>query len=417
MGMIDRDIHLKRLIALKHNGMIKIVTGIRRCGKSTLLFKLFAEHLKQSGVDEKHIVKVDLEDRRNKSLRDPDELMAYIDSMIKKDGDMHYVLIDEVQYVADFADVLNSYLKVDNVDVYVTGSNSRFLSTDVATEFRGRGIEVRISPLTFREFYSSFSGTKEEALTEYMTFGGLPKLLSFTTDQEKIRYLTDLFETTYLRDIKERYGIKNEAEFNELLNILSSSIGALTNPNKVENTFRSIKKLSLSKHTIRSYIEIMEEAFLLEKSLRFDIKGKSYIDTPYKCYFTDLGLRNARIHFRQQEVTHLMENLIYNELRLRGFTVDVGMVLYHTKDNGGRSQRKQLEVDFVCNQGSKRLYIQSAYRLPTPEKQEQEVRSLRLIDDSFRKIVITEDPIKKYQNEDGVVFLNLYDFLLDENSL
>lgn len=416
VDMIRRDIHLRRLIAAKHNGMIKIVTGIRRCGKSTLLFKLFVEHLMQNMVDEQHIIKVDLEDRRNKLLRDPDKLITHIDSLIKDDK-MHYVLIDEVQHVDEFADVLNSYLKMDNVDIYVTGSNSRFLSTDVATEFRGRGIEIRIAPLSFKEFYSAFPGTKEDALAEYMTFGGLPKLLSFTTDEEKAQHLINLFETTYLKDIKERYRIKNEPEFNELLNILASSIGALTNPNKLENTFLTIKKLSLSRLTIGSYIEIMEEAFILEKSIRYDIKGKAYIDTPFKCYFTDLGLRNARISFRRHEITHLMENLIYNELRLRGFSVDVGMVLYHTRDDEGRSQRKQLEVDFVCNQGSRRLYIQSAFRLPTAEKREQEVRSLRLIDDSFKKIVITEDSIKKYQNEDGVVFMNLYDFLLDEDSL
>lgn len=414
--MINRDIHLKRLIAAKHNGMIKIVTGIRRCGKSTLLFKLFTDHLKQCKVERQHIIEVDLENRRNKALRNPDALITHIDSMIK-DQEMHYVLIDEVQHVNEFADVLNSYLKMDNVDIYVTGSNSRFLSTDVATEFRGRGMEIRISPLSFREFRSEFSGSKEDALREYLTYGGLPKLIDLPSEEDKAQYLTDLFETTYLRDIKERYGIKNEDEFGELLNILASSIGSLTNPRKLENSFRSVKKMSLSFKTIKSYIEIMEEAFILEKSIRYDIKGKSYIDTPFKCYFTDLGLRNARIHFRQQEVTHLMENLIYNELRLRGYSVDVGMVLHNTKDKEGQSQRKQLEVDFVCNQGSKRIYIQSAFRLATAEKREQELRSLRLIDDSFRKYVITEDPIKKHQNEDGIVFMNLYDFLLDEDAL
>lgn len=414
--MIKREVPLKKLIAAKHNGMIKIVTGIRRCGKSTLLFDLFASHLKGNGVDDKHIIKIDFEDRRNKALRDPDALLAHIDSHLL-DDEMHYVLLDEVQHVKDFEDVLNSYLKVKNADVYVTGSNSKFLSKDVVTEFRGRGYEIRIHPLSFKEFFSVFVGTREEALENYLTFGGLPKIVDFQDDREKREYLRNLFETTYLKDIKERYTIKNDPELDELIDIMASSIGGLTNPTKLSNTFKSIKNATISAQTIQTYLEILQDAFMIEKSVRYDIKGKKYISTPSKYYFEDLGLRNARLNFRQFEVTHLMENLIYNELRLRGMSVDVGSVIFNTKNDKGVSQRKYLEVDFVCNQGSKRCYIQSALRLPTQEKREQELRSLNRIDDSFQKFVITEDPIKKYQNEDGVVFMNIFDFLLDDKSL
>lgn len=414
--MIKREVPLKKLIAAKHNGMIKIVTGIRRCGKSTLLFDLFASHLKGNGVDDKHIIKIDFEDRRNKALRDPDALLAHIDSHLL-DDEMHYVLLDEVQHVKDFEDVLNSYLKVKNADVYVTGSNSKFLSKDVVTEFRGRGYEIRIHPLSFKEFFSVFVGTREEALENYLTFGGLPKIVDFQDDREKREYLHNLFETTYLKDIKERYTIKNDPELDELIDIMASSIGGLTNPTKLSNTFKSTKNASISAQTIQTYLEILQDAFMIEKSVRYDIKGKKYISTPSKYYFEDLELRNARLNFRQFEVTHLMENLIYNELRLREMSVDVGSVIFNTKNDKGVSQRKYLEVDFVCNQGSKRCYIQSALRLPTQEKREQELRSLNRIDDSFQKFVITEDPIKKYQNEDGVVFMNIFDFLLDDKSL
>lgn len=414
--MIKREVPLKKLIAAKHNGMIKIVTGIRRCGKSTLLFELFASHLKDNGVDDKHIIKIDFEDRRNKALRDPDTLLAHIDSHLL-DDEMHYVLLDEVQHVKDFEDVLNSYLKVKNADVYVTGSNSKFLSKDVVTEFRGRGYEIRIHPLSFKEFFSVFDGTREEALENYLTFGGLPKIVDFQDDREKREYLRHLFDATYLKDIKERYTIKNNPELDELIDIMASSIGGLTNPTKLSNTFKSTKNTSISAQTIQTYLEILQDAFMIEKSVRYDIKGKKYISTPSKYYFEDLGLRNARLNFRQFEVTHLMENLVYNELRLRGMSVDVGSVIFNTKNDKGVSQRKYLEVDFVCNQGSKRCYIQSAWRLPSEEKREQELRSLNLIDDSFQKFVITEDPIKKYQNEDGVVFMNIFDFLLDDKSL
>lgn len=413
---IKRDLYLNRLIRSMHNGMIKVVTGIRRCGKSYLLFNIFDRYLRSQGVDDEHIIKIDLENRHNKKLRNPDALLDYIDACIAKDG-MHYVLLDEVQWVNEFEDVLNSYLKIPNVDIYVTGSNSKFLSTDVITEFRGRGYEIKIAPLSFREFYSVFNGSREDALIDYLTFGGLPMIVSMQSDEEKIKYLQSLFKNTYISDILARYNIKNETELDDLVNIVSSSIGGLLNPNKIVNTFKSIKKVSISANTISNYLKILQEVFMIEKSLRYDIKGKKYIETPAKYYFADLGLRNARINFRQQEVTHLMENLIYNELRIRGFLVDVGVVVLNTKDEEGKSQRKQLEVDFVCNEGSKRIYIQSAYRLPTEEKREQELRSLKCIADNFQKIIITEDPIKRYQDENGVVYMNIYEFLLDIDSL
>lgn len=413
---IKRDLYLNKLIRSMHNGMIKVVTGIRRCGKSYLLFNLFSDYLKTQGVDDEHIIKVDLEDRRNKKLRNPDTLLEYIDAHIAKEG-MHYVMLDEVQWVDEFEDVLNSYLKIPNVDVYVTGSNSKFLSSDVITEFRGRGDEIKVAPLSFSEYFSVFDGSREEAMEEYMTFGGLPKIATIQTNEEKMKYLQTLFKKTYITDILERYKIKNEEELEELINILASSIGGLLNPNKLVNTFKSVKNVSISPNTVSFYLEILQEVFMVEKSIRYDIKGKKYIDTPAKYYFADLGLRNARINFRQHEVTHLMENLIYNELRIRELLVDVGVVVVNTKNEEGKSQRKQLEVDFVCNEGSKRCYIQSALRLPNEEKREQELRSLMNISDNFQKFVITEDPIKRYQDENGVVFMNIYEFLFDKESL
>lgn len=413
---IKRDLYLNKLIRSMHNGMIKVVTGIRRCGKSYLLFNLFSDYLKTQGVDDEHIIKVDLEDRRNKKLRNPDTLLEYIDAHIAKEG-MHYVMLDEVQWVDEFEDVLNSYLKIPNVDVYVTGSNSKFLSSDVITEFRGRGDEIKVAPLSFSEYFSVFDGSREEAMEEYMTFGGLPKIATIQTNEEKMKYLQTLFKKTYITDILERYKIKNEEELEELINILASSIGGLLNPNKLVNTFKSVKNVSISPNTVSFYLEILQEVFMVEKSIRYDIKGKKYIDTPAKYYFADLGLRNARINFRQHEVTHLMENLIYNELRIRELLVDVGVVVVNTKNEKGKSQRKQLEVDFVCNEGSKRCYIQSALRLPNEEKREQELRSLMNISDNFQKFVITEDPIKRYQDENGVVFMNIYEFLFDKESL
>ncbi len=407
---------MKKLIDSKHNGMIKVVTGVRRCGKSYLLFNLFCHHLKEAGIAADHIIKVDLEDRRNKELRDPDALLRYIDSHMT-DQQMYYILLDEVQHVNEFEDVLNSYLKIENADVYVTGSNSRFLSTDVITEFRGRGDEIKIAPLCFREFMSVYQGTKEKGLEEYMLYGGLPKVLDYPTVERKIEYLKSLFKKTYLTDIKERYKIKNDDDLEELIDIVASSIGGLTNPSKLENTFQTVKHSNITHTTIKSYLDMLQDVFLIERSVRYDIKGRKYIDTPAKYYFSDLGLRNARINFRQYEETHLMENLIYNELRLRGMSVDVGVVVKNEKDANGVSVRKQLEVDFVCNQGSQRYYIQSALRLPSEEKRKQEVRSLKSINDSFRKFVITEDLISRYQDNEGITYMNIYEFLLDENSL
>ena len=413
---IKRDLLLKKLIDSKHNGMIKVVTGIRRSGKSYLLFNLFCQHLKEEGIAADHIVKVDLEDRRNKALRDPDALLNYIDSRMT-DQQMYYILLDEVQHVVDFEDVLNSYLKLENADVYVTGSNSKFLSKDVITEFRGRGDEIRVAPLSFREFISVFQGSREKALEEYMLYGGLPKVATLPTAEKKVEYLKQLFQKTYLTDIKERYKIKNDDDLEELIDIIASTIGGLTNPTKLENTFQTVKHSDISHTTIKSYLDILQDVFLVEKSVRYDIKGRKYIDTPSKYYFSDLGLRNARLNFRQYEETHLMENLIYNELRLRGMSVDVGVVVKHEKDANGVSVRKQYEVDFVCNQGSQRYYIQSALHLPSEEKREQEVRSLKGINDSFKKFVITDDLISRYQDDDGITYMNIYEFLLNEDCL
>ena len=417
MTVVNRDIYLQKLIRSKHNGMIKVITGVRRCGKSYLLFNLFCEHLKASGVDDEHIIKVDLEDRRNKTLCDPDKLLEYIDSRLTDDG-QYYVLLDEIQKVDEFEDVLNSYLKMQNVDVYVTGSNSKLLSKDIITEFRARGYEIKVRPLCFREFMSVYQGpSREQALLEYMTYGGLPQTLTMESAEEKEDYLKSLFTSTYIRDIKERYKIVNDADLEELIDVMASSIGGLTNPLKLQNTFKTVKQSSITFDTIKRYLDIMQDAFLIEKSVRYDIKGRKYIDTPAKYYFEDLGLRNARLNFRQIEETHLMENLLYNELRLRGLSVDVGQVVYNYKDEEGKSQRKVLEVDFVCNRGGKRYYIQSALSLPTPEKVEQEQNSLLRIDDNFQKMIIVGGMTPTHINDNGIIIMNIYDFLLNENSL
>lgn len=413
---IKRDSLLQRLLDLRHNGMIKVVTGMRRCGKSYLLFNLFSNALKAEGVDDAHIIQVNLEDRRNKSLRDPDNLLAYIDSRLK-DEKMHYVLLDEVQLVSEFEDVLNSYLQVNNADLYVTGSNARFLSKDVITEFRGRGLEVRVHPLSFREIRDAKPDEPIEQLwIEYITYGGLPQVLTMPSEQDKVDYLKGLFKHTYLKDIKERYDIKLDGDLEELICTLASTIGGLTNPRKLADTFRSMKKSTISQDTIKAYIDYLQDAFIIERALRFDIKGKRYIDTPSKFYFEDLGLRNALLNFRQVERTHLMENAIYNELRARGIAVDIGEVIWNTKDGEGKKIRKTLEVDFVCNQGYKRSYIQSAFSIPDDEKRDQELQSLRRIDDSFQKIVIVGDHSTRYQNDEGILFMDIYDFLMDVES-
>ena len=395
--------------------MIKVVTGIRRCGKSYLLMTLFRNFLLEDGVREDHIIMVDLENRRNKKLRDPDNLLEYIDLKMVDDG-MYYILLDEIQVVSEFEDVLNSYLSVPNADVYVTGSNSRFLSKDVITEFRGRGDEIHITPLSFMEFHSVHPELESYvALQEYLTFGGLPQVCIEPDEGKKIGYLQRLFEKTYLTDIRERYHIRGEEVMEELLDVVASCIGGLTNPSKIENTFRSVKGVHLSKNTIKQYLDILEESFLVNRCIRYDIRGRKYIDTPQKFYFEDLGLRNARIGFRQVEQTHLMENMIYNELRLRGYIVDVGVVTSNMKGEDGVYRRNQLEVDFVCNKGSRRVYVQSAFRLPTQEKREQEMASLLKIDDSFRKVIITEDMIKRHQDDNGVEWVNVFDFLRSDD--
>ena len=413
---IKRDLYLQQLIDRRHNGMIKVVTGVRRCGKSYLVFNLFNNYLKSNGVDDKHIIKVNLENRRNKKLRNPDALLEYIDAQLI-DQDMYYILLDEVQLVEEFEDVLNSYLDVPNADVYVTGSNARFLSKDVITEFRGRGDEVKIYPLSFAEFMSAFDGSNQLGLDEYMTFGGLPLILSYKTEEQKSAYLKNLFEETYIKDIKERYQIRHEEEFEELLNIISSSIGSLTNPTKLSKTFKSVKHVNVNPETIKYYLEYLCDSFLVSKAMRYDVKGKKYIDTPSKYYFTDMGLRNARINFRQDEKTHLMENVIYNELLIRGFNVDVGVVPVVTRDADGKQVRSQLEIDFVCNQGSKRYYIQSAFRMNDEEKQQNEQAPLTKVNDSFKKIIITGEESLVHHNEQGITTMSIYDFLLNPNAL
>ena len=413
---IKRDLYLQQLIDRQHNGMIKVVTGVRRCGKSYLVFNLFSNYLKSNGVDDKHIIKVNLENRRNKKVRNPDTLLEYIDAQLI-DQDMYYILLDEVQLVDEFEDVLNSYLDVPNADVYVTGSNARFLSKDVITEFRGRGDEVKIYPLSFAEFMSAFDGSNQLGLDEYMTFGGLPLILSYKTEEQKSAYLKNLFEETYIKDIKERYNIRHEEEFEELLNIISSSIGSLTNPTKLSKTFQSVKHVTVNPETIKYYLEYLCDSFLVSKAMRYDVKGKKYIDTPSKYYFTDMGLRNARINFRQDEKTHLMENVIYNELLIRGFNVDVGVVPVVTRDAEGKQVRSQLEIDFVCNQGSKRYYIQSAFRMNDEEKQQNEQAPLTKVNDSFKKIIITGEEGLIHRNEQGITTMSIYDFLLNPNAL
>ena len=413
---IERKIYLDKVIESRHNGMIKIITGVRRSGKSFLLFDLFADWLESVGVSSDHIIKIDLENRRNKSLRNPDNLLEFIDSKMI-DTEMYYILIDEIQLVDEFEDVLNSYLKIKNADVYVTGSNARFLSKDVITTFRGRGEEIKVFPLNFREFMSATDKGTELAFEEFMTYGGLPQVLEYKSEERKAEYLKALFAETYITDIKERYNVKHDEELEILLDIISSNIGCLTNPSKLANTFQSEKKVKLSDKTIKNYLDYICDSFLVEKSQRYDIKGKRYIDTPYKYYFVDLGLRNARLNFRQLEKTHMMENIIYNELRVRGFNVDVGIVPLVIRDGNGNQKRVSYEVDFVANKGNQRYYIQSAYRLDSDEKVAQEQNSLRNVDDSFKKIVIVGNPILVERDNNGITTMSVYDFLLKENSL
>lgn len=416
MKNIERKRYLNELISLQNNGMIKVITGMRRCGKSFLLFELFTSYLENSGVSSDHIIKIDLEDYKNRTMRNPENLYAYVESRIV-DNNLYYILIDEVQMLDDFKDVLNGFLKMRNTDVYVTGSNAKFLSKDIATEFRGRGFEVKIYPLSFNEYMSAYTGTPQAGLNEYMLYGGLPQILSYETEDLKVRFLKNLFEETYIKDIKDRYNIRKDQDLEELINILASGIGALTNPNKLANTFKSEKKSAITQDTIKDYIDHLCDSFLIEQSTRYDIKGKRYINTPFKYYFMDLGLRNARINFRQMEKTHLMENLIYNELRIRGFNVDVGVVPVITINKEGKQQRSQLEVDFICNLGSKRYYIQSAYRMESDEKIKQERASLLKVDDSFKKMIILGEETPVTRDEYGITTISIYDFLLKDNAL
>lgn len=416
MKEIKRNSYLKQLISGKQNGLIKIVTGIRRCGKSYLLFKIFRNHLLEQGVTPDHIISLALDDILNEEYCDPKKLVLYIKENIK-DSQIHYVLLDEVQMVDNFVGALNSLLHIDNVDVYVTGSNSKFLSSDIATEFRGRGDEIRIYPLSFSEFLSEYNGDKNDAWRDYITYGGLPLILSLESSQQKSNYLHNLYQTVYLKDLIDRNGIKKAVEFDALTKVMASSIGSPCNPNKLSNTFKSVSNTDLSSITIDNYLGFLQDAFLLEKASRYDIKGKKYIGTLSKYYFVDMGLRNCLLGFRQIEETHLMENVIYNELRSRGYLVDVGVVETRTRTENQGMLRKQLEIDFVVNNGSKRYYIQSALSLPNEEKIEQEMASLKNVSDSFQKIIIVKDNIVPHHNESGILFINRYDFLLNREIL
>ena len=413
---IRRDIYLNKLISKKHNGLIKVVTGMRRCGKSYLLFNLFKEYLVNEGVNENHIIEIAFDSFENRKYRDPEVLFPYLMEKIA-DNEMYYVLLDEVQMLDDFESVLNSLGRKKNVDVYVTGSNAKFLSKDIITEFRGRGDEVHMYPLTYSEFMSVYDGDKQEGWRDYVLFGGIPLVLGFETADQKSDFLKSLFEETYISDITGRNNIRNKAELEELLNILSSAIGSLTNPSKLSATFKSVKNKSISKDTIIKYIDYLKDSFIIDSAIRYDIKGKKYINTPSKYYFTDLGLRNARLNFRQVEETHAIENIIFNELKVRGYNVDVGVVVMNEVDKNGKKIRKQLEVDFVCNKGSKRFYIQSAYALPDKEKMEQEQRSLVNTGDGFKKIIITKDAVAPLYNDEGILVMSVFDFLLNPDSM
>lgn len=413
---IPRPTYLSQLIAGQQNGLIKIITGLRRCGKSFLLFRIFADHLLQSGVSADHIIKIDFEDIRNRDLKDPLSLVNYIDSKLIDDR-QYYILMDEIQNITDFAYVLNSYLKIDNVDIYVTGSNSRFLSSDIATEFRGRGDEIKMYPLSFSEYYSVFSGDKTDAWRNYFTYGGLPHILQLETHSKKATYLKNLYETVYRKDLEERERISKIKEFDELVRTIASAIGSPCNPTKLSNTFKTEEKSDISPQTIRNYLGYLENAYIIEKAERYDVKGKKYINTLSKYYMTDTGIRNAILDFRQQEETHLMENIIYNELCIRGFTVDVGIVVTKGRNENNEWYRRQFEVDFVANLGYTRYYIQSALSIPDKTKLIQESNSLRNIDDDFKKIIIVKDHINPWYTDEGILVIGLFDFLLSPDSL
>ena len=414
--IIERPVYLKRLIDRQNNGMIKIITGLRRSGKSYLLFELFRRHLLDAGIPEDHIVALALDIRSNERYRDPDEILKYLEGKMSGSG-MYYIFLDEVQMLDDFAAVLNELLHWRNADVYVTGSNSRFLSTDILTEFRGRGDEVRVHPLAFSEYTPAHPGTTEDAWQDYFIYGGLPQILSMKTDEQKSQYLDGIFQTVYIKDIKDRNRLQHEQEMNEILDILASATGSLTNPSKLADTFRGKRRSKISDKTVARYCQYLENAFLLNKSVRYDVKGKAYISTPFKYYFEDPGLRNARLRFRRTEENHIMENILYNELRYRGYQVDVGVVEVREKNTAGNYVRKPLEIDFVANSGNKRCYVQSAFEMLSTAKMEQEKRPFRRVGDSFRKIIVVRDKIKLRRDEEGVVTMGLLDFLLDPASL
>jgi predicted AAA+ superfamily ATPase len=429
---IKRDRYLNNLIAKRENGFIKVITGIRRCGKSYLLFELYHAYLIEDGVKEENVIELALDEAINARYRNPLELDKLIREKVADKSQMYYVFLDEIQKVSDiqnpyvdnpkakigFVDVLLGLMRIKNVDLYVIDSNSHMLSSDILTEFKDRGEEIRVNPLTFREFYDAFTGDQKDAWKEYFTYGGMPLVLSRKTHEEKSKYLNDLFTKTYLSDVIERNRIANdEAILEDLLNIVSSSVGSLTNPTKLANTFQSLKQISIASNTISKYLDYFIDAFILHKSYRYDIKGKKYMDTPLKYYFTDVGLRNARLNFRQQEENHIMENVIYNELMARGFDIDVGMVEYHHKDDCGKSIRTQLEIDFVANQGNRRYYIQSALSVAEEYKRQQEINSLLRIPDSFKKIVIVKDNIIPWYDEMGILYLGIEEFLLDERAI
>lgn len=413
---IKRDKYLNDLINRMHNGMIKVVTGIRRCGKSYLLFNIFKKYLLEQGVPVSHIIMIELDQRKNKKYRDPDTILDYIESLIE-DDEQYYIMLDEVQMLQEFEEVLNSLLHIRNADIYATGSNSKFLSKDVITEFRGRGDEIHIYPLTFKEFMEAYDGDMYRGWAEYVVYGGLPLTVTMKTEEQKINYLTNLFKETYLKDIIERHHIEKTQELEDLVNILASTIGSLTNPPKIQATFKSAIRSAISLNTIRQYIEYLEEAFIINKANRYNVKGRKYIGTPLKYYFEDVGLRNARLGFRQVEETHLMENIIYNELRSRGYSVDVGVVEKRGTNEDGKEYKNQLEIDFVANLGSKRYYLQSVFGMPTEEKRIQEKASLVKVNDSFKKIIVVKDVVNITRDEDGITTMSIYDFLLKENSL
>ena len=409
---IKRDYYLQKLIDRKENHLIKVITGIRRCGKSYLLNHLFRNYLLDSGVSENHIISIALDDDDNSDLLDPKKLRQYINEKIS-DNDLYYILLDEIQLVSNFEGLLNGLLRKENLDIYVTGSNSRFLSSDIITEFRGRGDEIRVYPLSFKEFYSNYDGSKEDAWVEYYTYGGLPLVMNYKKEEDKMQYLDSQKQNVYLNDVIERNHIQNKEDLEKLIEIISSSIGSLTNPLKLSKTFRSYDKNTLlTDKTIYNYLSYFEDAFIIEKALRYDIKGKKYIDTPYKYYFTDIGIRNAFLNFRQQEENHIMENIIYIELRRRGFKVDVGVVEVRNKEG-----RKQYEIDFIANKGNNKYYIQSALNIDTKEKREQEEKSFMNVNDFFKKVIIVKDNIKRWRDDKGIVIMGITDFLLDEDSL